>query len=305
LLIELTKHIKLIRPERKAAFPYSNSLFIDDEVQAVIDAGSGGRAYADVPLGKIELLLLTHHHFDHINGISFFSNAKKLAGEEELWAFQDEAKFIEAMGYHRWPELMGSPYNERTEKDRKFPDDVPSRPGFQAIHIAGVFHHNEIIKFGETSVQAIHTPGHSPGHYSFFFPEERILFAGDLDATRRGPWYGGEFSDLDDIIQSIYKLIALKPQILVSSHRRVLDSKIEDILLAYLDIALQREANILNYLTEPRTVNDIADQNFINEWEQMIQRNLFFHKMMIIKHLKRMEKNGMAIKTPDNKYIRA
>jgi len=304
MLIKLTKHIKLVRPEAKAVFPYSNSLYIDDEVKTMIDAGAGGRAYAEIPTNEIKLLMLTHHHFDHINGVSFFNNAKKMSGREELWAFQDETKYAKSSGYHRWHELMGSQRNEKWEKIINLPDDVPSQPVFQKIDIAGVFKDGDIFNLGSTSLTTIHTPGHSPGHYAFFFPQEKILFSADLDVSSRGPWYGDEFCDLDDIVNSINKLIALKPQILVSSHRRILDSGVEDLLRDYLNIALQREVNILNYLTEPRTIDDIANQDFINEWELRTQHVLFWQKMMIVKHLDRLIKNRMVTKNEDNKYIK-
>jgi glyoxylase-like metal-dependent hydrolase (beta-lactamase superfamily II) len=304
MIIELTKHIKVVRPEAKAVFPYSNSLFIDDEVKAMIDAGSGGRAYAEIPVKEINLLLLTHHHFDHINGVSFFSNAQKMAGREELWAFQDEAKYKESTGYDRWQELMGSPKNENWEKLLELPEDVPSCLGFQPIELAGVFKDGDVFKLGETSFAAVHTPGHSLGHYAFFFPQESILFSADLDVSPRGPWYGDEFCDLDDIIHSIHKLIALKPQILVSSHRRVFESGVEKLLRAYLDIALQREEKILDYLAAPRSIDEIASQDFIDEWEQRSQHVLFWHKMMILKHLKRLEKLCQVVKTTDGKYVK-
>jgi len=303
VLIELTKQIKLVRPEAKAMFPYSNSLFVDDEVKAMVDAGAGGRAYAQLPMDTINLLLLTHHHFDHVNGVSFFPKTKTMVGLEELWAFQDEVKYSLAMGLHHWEELMGTPREDIWERAENLPDDVPSKPAFQALKIAGVFKDGDVFDMGKTSFTAIHTPGHSPGHYAFFFPQESILFAGDLDVTSRGPWYGGEFCDLDDVIMSINKLISLKPKVLVSSHRRIIDTRVEELMRAYLDIALQREDKILHYLAEPRTINDITNQGFINEWEQVSQYTIFWHKMMIIKHLNRLIKNGLVMKDGD-KFVK-
>lgn len=303
MLIELTKQIKLVRPEAKAMFPYSNSLFVDDDVKVMIDAGAGGRAYSQLPINTINMLLLTHHHFDHINGVSFFPEAKKMVGREELWAFQDETKYSLAMGLHRWEELMGSPRDDRWERAVNLPDDVPSKPAFKKLEIAGVFQDGDVFDTGQTSFMAVHTPGHSPGHYSFFFPQESILFAGDLDVTARGPWYGGEFCDLDEIIMSINKLIALQPRVLVSSHRRIIDAKVEELMRAYLNVALQREEKILQYLTEPRSIDDITNQGIISEWEQGSQHTIFWHKMMIIKHLNRLINNGLVMQI-DGKYIK-
>ena len=53
MIIDLDNNIKLIRPEGKAMFPYCNSIFIDDEIKTLIDAGSGGNAYAQIPKEEI------------------------------------------------------------------------------------------------------------------------------------------------------------------------------------------------------------------------------------------------------------
>jgi glyoxylase-like metal-dependent hydrolase (beta-lactamase superfamily II) len=223
LLIELNKHLKVVKPEAKAMFPYSYSLLIEDEITAMIDAGAGGKAYAATPAANIQLLFLTHHHFDHINGVSLFNNAQIIAGQEELWAYRDEAQFLISLGSQRWPELMGGTLEEGREQvsrlPNSLPDDIPSRQRFNPIEVNDVLADGNVYKLGQTSLRAIHTPGHSPGHYSFFFPNEEILFTGDLDVSRRGPWYGSETCNLDDLVQSVNKLIDLKPKILVSSHR--------------------------------------------------------------------------------------
>jgi glyoxylase-like metal-dependent hydrolase (beta-lactamase superfamily II) len=303
MIIELSKHIKVVRPEAKSMFPYSNSLFIDDEIKTIIDAGSGGRAYAEIPTEHINLLLLTHFHFDHINGVQFFSNARIMAGFEEAWAFEDEEKYNKSLGYEdHWEEYMGKPRSEDWKAHSRLPDDIPATPGFKPIKLAGVFKDGDIFNLGETTISAIHTPGHSPGHYAFFIPKEGILFSGDLDVSPRGPWFGMEFCDLDEIIDSIHKLIALKPNILVSSHRKVMYSGVEDLLQGYLEMAIKREEEIEKFLAIPRTLDDIAVQNFINEAGQTDEYILFWQKMMIDKHLKRLIRLGRVDKTRDGKY---
>ncbi len=301
MIIELTKQIKLVRPEAKSMFPYSNSLFIDDAEKVIIDAGAGGRAYAQIPLEDIRLLLLTHSHFDHINGVSFFKHAKIMAGQEELAILLDEAEYIKSVGYPRWPELMGTPFQSRWEKV-KLPQDIPAHLGFQPIDIDSVFVDGSVFATGATSFIAVHTPGHSPGHYAFFFPRERILFSGDLDLSMRGPWYGGESCDLDDLINSVRRLMSLKPQLLVTSHRRVIDSGIDELFAQYLHIAFAREAKILKYIAEPRTIDEIAGQQIINEWDRN-EYTLFAYKIMIIKHLERLMRMGRAVKTADGRYV--
>jgi glyoxylase-like metal-dependent hydrolase (beta-lactamase superfamily II) len=39
---------------------------------------------------------------------------------------------------------------------------------------------NERLKIGSLDVQVMHTPGHAPGHVSYYFPQENVLVGGDL-----------------------------------------------------------------------------------------------------------------------------
>ena len=58
-------------------------------------------------------------------------------------------------------------------------DEFNFRPKSQARFIRS----EKEIDLGQVKVQAIATPGHTPGHLSFFFPEEEVLFLGDYDLT--------------------------------------------------------------------------------------------------------------------------
>lgn len=304
MLVELTKQIKVLRPEAKAVFPYSNSLFIDDEIPTLIDAGAGGKAYNNIAVDDVKLLLLSHYHFDHTNGISLFKNAKVMAGAQETWAYSDEEKYLQSSGYQHWEKLMGCKKVDKWSQSIQMPEDVPSSPGFHSFELNGVFNDGDIFNTGKLNFRTIHTPGHSPGHYAFFFPEEKILFSSDIDISPRGPWYGGEYSNFEELCSSVEKLISLKAEVLVTSHRKVFYKDIENLLLKYLDIALQKEKMILKYLGIPRSLDDIAAQDFVYDSDERSQHIEFWTKIMIIKHLDKLEKNGKIIKTEDDKYLR-
>lgn len=285
MIIDLTSNIKMIRPEGIAMFPYSNSIYIDDEIKTLIDAGSGGNAYAQIPKEEIGLILLTHSHFDHTHGLDYFPRAKIMAGAEEQYAFQDENKFYLTAGFQRWPELMGTQKETKIIAETPLPDDVLVKPGFRKIELGGVFKDcNEII-VGSTRLIALHTPGHSVGHYGFFFPDDKILFSGDLDISPRGPWYGGDDSNFGDVISSVERLIALKPEVLVTSHRRVFKDDIEQLLREYLQIALDRDEKIMSYLDRPRSLDEIAEQELDFHALGKTPRSIFWSKVMILKHL--------------------
>lgn len=304
MLVELNKHIKVIRPEAKAMFPYSNSLFVDDRVKTCIDAGSGGRAYAGIDVNSVELLLLSHNHFDHVNGISFFKNARVMAGREEEQTYRDPDFYLKFSGFLEWPRLMGSIDRERILGLIDLPADVPSKRGFQHIELNGLIKDGDVFDLGATRVTVLHTPGHSPGHYAYYFEKDGILFSGDIDLAPGGPWYGGGLSNFDDLLSSVQRIIDINPRILVTSHRRVFDSRTENIqhlLKEYINIPLQKEEQSLKYLSEPRTIDDIAEQDFINDFKEKTPFANFWTKMMIDKHMQRLMKLG-KIRQIESKY---
>lgn len=308
MIIDLNSKIKLIRPEAVAVFPYSNSLFIDDEVRGMIDAGAGGKAYAPVKPENIDLLLITHNHFDHINGVSFFTNAKIMAGQEEAEGYTSPEVYSSWAGYAKWEKLMGRTKVERFSQTTPMPDDVPVQLGFHKVDLAGVIKDGDVFDLGKTKLRALHTPGHSHGHYAFFIEKEGILFSGDVDISPRGPWYGGEHSDFDALVTSVERLIALDPRILVTSHRRIFDSKTENIAKLFRDfigIALQKEEKIYDYLTSPRSINDISEQDFTKDYPRKTAYAEFWAKMMIMRHLERLQKQALIKKVDKEHYVRA
>ncbi len=66
------------------------------------------------------------------------------------------------------------------------------------------------IKFGETTLKIIKTPGHTPGHVSLYNEEERVLFTGDTifrESIGRTDLPGGDYSQLmNSIIKNIIPL---------------------------------------------------------------------------------------------------
>lgn len=72
------------------------------------------------------------------------------------------------------------------------------------------------IRFGESKIQIIHTPGHTPGHIVVHCPDEKIVISGDLlfkESIGRTDLPGGDYSQLMDSI--INKIIPLGTDIKV------------------------------------------------------------------------------------------
>lgn len=308
MIIDLTTNIKVVRPEAKSMYPYSNSIYVDDEIKMVIDAGAGGTAYTEIKPENIDLLLLSHYHFDHTHCTPLFSNARIMAGKEEARIYSDQAEFVKFTGLLEWPTLMGDVEYKNEMVNLPYPDDVPSRPGFRLTPLKGDFEDGTSLRLGKTEVKTIHTPGHTRGHYAFWFEKEGVLFSGDLDLSPRGPWYGDGCSNVDEIIASVEKLVQIEPAILVTSHRRVFNNKEDNIrqkFRDYIGIILSREEKILNYLNEPRSIEQIVDHGLAyHEPVKFGQNILFWNRVMVFRHLQRLIRLGRAKEIEKGIYIR-
>ena len=70
-------------------------------------------------------------------------------------------------------------------------------------------------------LQVVDTPGHTPGHIAIFDTDSRVLVAGDaLNSTidgLKGPM--SEFTvDMSTAAESVRKLAALEPQVILFGH---------------------------------------------------------------------------------------
>jgi glyoxylase-like metal-dependent hydrolase (beta-lactamase superfamily II) len=104
-------------------------------------------------LTDIKSIFITHLHRDHVGSLKEMIS-KTHAKTYSHWI---EAAYIAMDPPYDGP---GTPPAEPVQIDEKFKD------GDRFDHAGGMV--------------AYHTPGHTPGHTSFFLPDRKILFAGDL-----------------------------------------------------------------------------------------------------------------------------
>ena len=114
---------------------------------AIIDPGEAGPIIEVLGTKglKPDLLLITHHHFDHMDGAA------------------------DMLAWHDCP-IVGA--------DRDKCPDNPSRSKVD-VPFTRILSKDSDFEFGGEKVQILETPGHTPEHLCFYFEESGFLIAGD------------------------------------------------------------------------------------------------------------------------------
>ncbi len=135
---------------------------------------------------KVTRLLNTHLHVDHVLGNSFVY---------ETFGVSPEA--------HEGDVPM---YKITREYAKQFGMEVKKDPP----PIGHFFNEGDRLKIGNTELEVIHVPGHSPGGICFYIPKEKVIFVGDAlfsGSIGRSDLWGGDHDLLIENIKS--KLLRL------------------------------------------------------------------------------------------------
>lgn len=178
----------------------------DEDVLSFLVKGTEGSILFDTGMGLADIrkilptvveprVLLTHSHWDHIGGISQFSDVEILDHPYEATRLQRGWQADEIVGY--------------TEVSFKIPLPInfsPSKFNIPGRSLFSTFKDGEIIEHAGIKVKVIHTPGHTPGSVCFFLEEQGVLITGDT--LYPGPEYLHlSESNVADYYQSLKKLI--------------------------------------------------------------------------------------------------
>jgi hydroxyacylglutathione hydrolase len=279
--------IRFISGDNKGRYPFCHSVYIAGEkTRIVIDPACS--------LDKLRLLQqnegvdevwLSHSHEDHFAFRYLFTDCPVRASLRDYPPLTDINILLD------W-------YGIEEGNDRKlWREFIAQQFQYVAVQSANFFQDGELIDCGSVTVEVIATPGHTPGHLSFFFPEEKILFLGDYDLTPFGPWYGDVYSDIDETIKSIRRLQIISANIWITSHEKgVFEENPGEFWQRYENIIYERDNKILEFLTKPRTLDEIIAAWLI--YGKPREPLFFFEfgeRVLVTKHLQRLEKQNRII----------
>jgi glyoxylase-like metal-dependent hydrolase (beta-lactamase superfamily II) len=138
---------------------------------------------------KISKIFITHGHPDHITGITkilkIFAHIPEIYihpldlnlishGSEKFW----ENQVVAAKGLSK--ELLPLPLKWMKKLLGFQMGLLPTNINYQSFKEVSTKGKLDSFKGEKYSLQVYHTPGHSPGHCSYYIPELQFLIAGDI-----------------------------------------------------------------------------------------------------------------------------
>jgi glyoxylase-like metal-dependent hydrolase (beta-lactamase superfamily II) len=248
--------------EEGGKYPDGNSLLVRGSHEtAIVDPALGvlARVLArSDALPHVDRVLNSHCHEDHVAGNHLFPSVPWHVHEADAVGFRSIDDFMAIYGYSE-------------EVDELWRVTVLERFHYTPRSDVSTFRDGDVFDLGGVSLRVVHTPGHTRGH-SLFVVEwgertsaERLVYLGDIELSSFGPYYGDAWSSLPDFERSLARVRKIESAWYATFHHiGVLDPPaFQERLDRFETKILEREAALLEYLEEPRTMQEIVAHRFV------------------------------------------
>jgi len=237
----------------RGLYPAVNSLLLQGRDETLlIDPGVTLVAAGGIS-ERVDRVLNSHGHEDHVAGNCLFDDAHFHAHEADVQAIRNLDGLMEIYG-------MGA------AADAEFRETVLDEFSYVARPDASGFEHGDVFDVGDSTLTVVHLPGHTRGHCGFLIEPESVMYVADIDLTGFGPYYGDAWSDLDDFEASIEACKTIDADLFVTAHHKFVvegREQFRERITEYQAIIDRRDQALLEMLAEPKTLDQIADHRFI------------------------------------------
>ena len=239
---------------------------IPGRVPTLIDAGTGEPGHLEglqraLAAQTLAQVLVTHAHTDHASGApALLQRMPHLQFRKLPWPERDAL----------WP----APWTAIGDGDA--------------------------IEVGDTTVVAIHTPGHAPDHLCFWHEGTRTVFCGDLAVLGTTVWIPANLQgDLAAYLASLERILALNPERMLPAHGGIIEEPIQ-LLREYIQHRREREEQVVNALRLGDTTPEAIVRRVYTGLNETMQR---LAAESVLAHLVKLEREGRARREADAWHI--
>ena len=201
-------HAFLLDPGDGRGLTLIDTLYDTDAGRVLAAIERAGRAVAD-----LTAIVLTHAHRSHLGGLAELKRQSGATVHAHAW----EAEIV--AGRRKAERVSFLPMRPLRAYWRVYHLQFGAALGLGKLPPVVVDH---TLADGDRvgPLAVVHTPGHSPGHLAFWWPERRVLFAGDAIATYPILVPGWPAFTLDPVAQaeSLRRMAALEPEVVAVGH---------------------------------------------------------------------------------------
>ncbi|MFX0005867.1 MAG: MBL fold metallo-hydrolase [Promethearchaeota archaeon] len=153
----------------------------------------------------VKYLFITHYHADHLFGVAAFKDIE-IFGSSLL---------IENMKKKREGNWTTEAFNEWKKEEPEIAEIIDE---IEIIIPTNGFKTKRVIKDDGLNVKFYHSGGHTGCSSFAYFPEEKVLFSGDLIAAGYWPFISDPTEDFEGWISSFEYMLNLDIEIVIPGH---------------------------------------------------------------------------------------
>ncbi|PZT71111.1 MBL fold metallo-hydrolase [Streptomyces sp. SW4] len=271
------------------AYPYGNSLLVRGSTSTLVVDPSLSLVRNAPPA---DLVLISHAHEDHVAGLGGYDEVPVHVHGGDLDALRSRATMV--AGYGLAPEAA-----EATDALLRERFHVHGRPDAEG------FEDGTVYDLGGRTVTVVHLPGHTAGHSGFLVEPDGFLFVADIDLTSFGPYYGDVGSSLADFEASMRRCGEIDARWYGTSHQKgVIEGAAEfrGRLAAYRGVVERRDAALLGFLGQPRTLEQIVGHRLVYRPHVAGPHVEPVERRTALQHLERLVGQGAVVAEEDGRF---
>jgi glyoxylase-like metal-dependent hydrolase (beta-lactamase superfamily II) len=288
--------IKVLRGADEGRYPHGHSLLVQGTSATVlIDPSLSVADGLTEPIdpSRVDAVLISHCHEDHIAGLFRFAPAPV------------HVHSADRLGLEHIDGLMRI-YGMPATIEAAWRHEVLDRFYYAPRPDALIYEDGHTFDLGRTTVRAVHLPGHTRGHSGFLVEPDGVMFLADVDLTGFGPYYGDAWSSLDDFERTIQRCREIDAGTYATFHHKgVIGSRAEvlPLLDAYQSVIERRERAMLDFLVEPRTLDDMVAHRFIYRPHVQLLFADAVERRSAQLHLERLLTRGLVTQPSPDHYL--